>query len=325
MIYKGKTVLVTGASGYIGTALADALSQADADLILWVGRSEKGKHHLSGRKNCRLFHGDVATSKSWKEVLGIAKVDVVFHLAAYEHKHGSKHDPAQDLSVNAGSMLHLLETCRQVEIAPNVVFASSSNLVGIPSSSTVDESTPDNPLTLYGVHKLMAEKYLAHYTDEYGMRGVSLRLTNVYGPAPTKDYDLATRATINQIIRKAVSGGPLKLFKNRAAIRDYVYIDDVVKAFLAAGVIEKTPSPVFYLVGSGEGVSIEAAIRQIAQEAGAHIGKPVEIMVDESVSIDRIGMRNLVADCRGLKAATGWASGVSLAEGIRKTIDFFLP
>ena len=249
-------------------------------------------------------------------------MNFVIHLAAYEHKHGSERNAMLDLNVNALSILHLLEVCRQEGLSPKIVFASSTNLVGLPSKLPVDETFTDNPLTLYAIHKLMAEKYLRHYAREFQLQSVTLRLSNVYGPVP--DHNIAARVVLNRIIRKAVRGGPLTLYKNHSCVRDYVFVDDVITAFLAAGTIKGGGNGQHFVIGSGVGHRIAEAVNLVADRVALRTGHRLAVELDATVPIEAVEWRDFVADTSRFQAVSGWSPQVSLLDGIDRTVDYFL-
>jgi UDP-glucose 4-epimerase len=318
--YRQKTVLVTGAGGYVGSRLVQALAAVDCRIIRLVCRDSPLALTGPCRAEITTVCGDGAIKATWSQIPG--PWDCVFHLAAFEHRRGSPQDVVADLAINAGAMLHLLETCRIRGCSPQVVLASSSNLSGKTGVLPVDESTVDDPRTIYAIHKFAAEKYLQLYGRDFGIRGVTLRLANIFGPGAT--LDTARRVVLNRIIERAVLGGPLAVFNNQHCVRDYIFIDDIVRAFLDAGSRITSACRAHYILGSGEGITIGDAVRLVAVIAAAKIGRTVEVQLDSAASIHPVEWRDFAADWRQFNAATGWYPTVSLAEGIDRTIDFFI-
>ena len=135
------------------------------------------------------------------------------------------------------------------------MFASSANLFGLTDTLPVNEDNLDYPLTIWAAHKLTAEHYLRLYSQQFGIHSISLRLANVYGP--TAHQPVMTRVVINKVIAKAIQGEALITYVNRRCVRDYVFLKDVVIAFLLAGAYCGTNKRPIYVIGSGEGKTIE--------------------------------------------------------------------
>ena len=181
-------------------------------------------------------------------------IDYVFHLAAQEYFYRSGYDPEQDLQFNTLPILRLLEVCRTQNYRPKIVFASSANLFGLVDTLPVNEDNRADPLTMWAIHKLTAEHYLKLYSQQFGIKSISLRLANVYGP--TARRSVMTRVVINKVIAKALGGEALITYANKGCIRDYVFLKDVVQAFLLAGAYCGSNKSPFYVIGSGEGETI---------------------------------------------------------------------
>jgi nucleoside-diphosphate-sugar epimerase len=318
--FASQHVLVTGSRGYVGASLALALSRVKCRLTLldhsptpsWL--PEETSAQVDRRT------GDVSDPNVWKTIL--PGVDCVFHLAAVEVT-GNAFRVMPDLQVNTLSVLHLMEVCRETGCRPRIINASSANLYGLVKNLPVNEDENDNPAGLWSLHKLTAEHYLWLYAQKYGIPSASLRLANVYGPTPRREAML--RVVINKVIDKAIKGGPLVLFSNHGCVRDYVFLDDVVRAFLLAGSTETVWNRRrHYVIGSGEGVSIEETWKMIIDAVGKRTGRTVEMKTDFSVEIDPMGMRQFVADCRRFEEATGWKALTKLRQGIDSTISALL-
>jgi len=318
--YQGRTILITGGRGYIGSALAQSLSEINCKLILFDQSPADVWRPEVQRAEVELLNGDVSARKSWDDAL--PGVDYVFHLAAREYFYRSEYDPEQDLQFNALPILRLLEVCRTQNYRPKIVFASSANLFGLVDTLPVNEDNRDDPLTLWAIHKLTAENYFRLYARQFGIESTSLRLANVYGP--TARRSIMTRVVINKMIAKALSGEALTSYANRACIRDYVFLEDVVQAFLAAGTYCGSTKDPIYVIGSGESHSIAQVWDLIAHSVRSHTGKNVSVRVDESVTIEPLELRNFVADTKRFHNATGWKPRTGLTQGIDTTVRAFL-
>jgi len=318
--YEGRTILITGGRGYIGSALAQELSEIKCKLILADQSLDEKWKPEAEKADVLLLHGDVSLIETWETAL--PGVDYVFHLAAREYYYRSGYDPQSDLKYNALPIQHLLEVCRRQNLRPKIVFASSANLYGVVDTLPVNEDSRDNPLTLWAIHKLMAEHYFRVYAQKFDIRSTTLRLANVYGPTPR--LSAMNRVVINKVICQALAGKALLTYANHHCVRDYVFLQDVLEAFLLAGSACNSRESLIYLIGSGQGKTMEDVWHLIADRVRLHYGKDIPVQFDPSVKIEPLEMRNFVADTRRFQTVAGWKPSVGIVQGIDTTIKTFL-
>ncbi len=315
--FSGKTILITGAMGYIGSFMAEILTNVDCKLMLLGNSRSIAWIPQKTQAEVSVFYGDVTVKKTWEEVL--PGVDFIYHFAALEYDR-SGFDVMLDLKVNTISLLHLLEACRENGYRPRVIFSSSANLFGHVKTLPVNEGHRDDPVSLWSLHKLMAEQYLRHYARAYGIQSIALRLTNVYGP--TRNPEAANNVVVNRMISRALAGEGLTLYANKDCIRDYVFLGDVVNAFLHASSREVLSTDAgFYIIGSGERRTIDEVWKLIAEKVRQRTGINIPVVVDNSVKIEPLDMRDFIADTTRFRNATGWKPLVLLEEGIEQTVN----
>lgn len=318
--YQGRTILITGGRGYIGSALTQALAGLKCKMILFDRLPIEAWRPEGPMAEVVLRKGDVSAARFWDDAL--PGVDYVFHLAAKEYSYRSEYDPERDFQFNALPVLRLLEVCRLQPYRPKIVFASSANLFGLVDTLPVNEDTRDNPLTMWAVHKLAAENYLRLYASQFGIQSIALRLANVYGP--TVRWAAMNRVVLNKVIAMALNGETLVTYANQGCVRDYVFLKDVVCAFLLAGACCGSAKKPIYVIGSGEGKSIADVWQLIVECVKPHLGKNVPIRSDDSVKIEPLELRNFVADTRCFQKATGWKANTGLRQGIDISVRAFL-
>lgn len=290
----GKVVAVTGASGFLGGRLIDRLSTVD----------------------CRIVR--VPRRVAWDAM--VSDVDVVFHFAAQTSAAVAAGDPEADFAANVAPLRALLEACARIERRPLVLFAGSVTQAGIPARLPVSEDAADQPITVYDRHKLMAENDLKAAASAGTARGVTLRLSNVYGPGARAGSN--DRNVLNRMIAAALHGQPLTVYGAGDCVRDYVFVDDVIDAFLAAAVGHEPLNGRHYVIGSGHGYTIRDAFELIAARVEALTGKRVPVTIAAPPSPpSAIEQRNFVADSSRFSAVTGWRATCSLSDGIDRTIE----
>ena len=314
-VYQKKNILVTGAGGFVGSSLIKALSQVDCTIF----RLARGPlAPISGKAHVQDRIGDMEKPDTWCDI--ISKVDTVFHFAAQTSTYVAAENPLADMRINVEGMIHLLEAIRKVRPKPVVLFSGTVTQVGMPVDLPVDELFPDSPVTLYDLSKLTAERYLKYYCSEEWIRGACLRLSNVYGPTsvPSKE----DRGILNKIVRMSLAGEPLSVFDRGKFVRDYIYIDDVVAAFLYAGVNTEKINGCHFVVSSGKGVTIREAFQTAVDQVALRTGKKMTITDrDRPPGFSLIETRNFIGNPSVFIEATGWRPMFSLEEGLSRTVD----
>jgi nucleoside-diphosphate-sugar epimerase len=310
--YRGKTVVVTGASGYIAAAIVERLAGVAAKVVRLSRKAP------APRAGCSDLTGDYADPELWR--LALPGADAVFHLAAQTSFYKAAEDPDADFRANVAPMRALLETGRREGLKPFIVFAGSSTQAGLPQRTPVDESHPDAPITVYDLHKLLSEKLLEGYARQGLARGATLRLSNVYGPGPKSSA--ADRGILNASIGRALRDESLTVYGAGDAVRDYLYIDDMAAAFLAAGRGGPSLDGRHFVMGSGRGISLRDAFNLVVARVEAKTGRKVPVVsVPEPAGLSPIESRRFVANADAFRQASGWAPAVALEDGIDRTIE----
>jgi len=300
-----KKILVTGASGYIGSTVAKALSRFDCRL------------HLLSRRDNQVF--DITKKNFWQSVL--KNVDIVFHFAGQTSSSFANNHPIEDTQTNLLPIVRLIETCQEHHYSPDVIFAGTVTQAGN-TRGRINEDFKDNPITVYDINKLTAETYLRYYSDQAFGRAVILRLCNIYGPGPSNSKP--DRGIVNLMIKKALKNELITVFGKGNYVRDYLYIDDVVNAFIKAAInIDKTKGK-YYVIGTGVGHTILQMATAIKEEVKNIIDKePAIIFSPFPKNTSVIEYRNFIADSTRFKKDTGWSAKISLKEGIKKTVNYY--
>lgn len=254
------TSLVLGGTGLIGRRLCEQLSHMSVGIIA-TARAVEDRPAWLGVQWKTL---DLATFDGWDDLL--KEVDTVYHVAWSTIPSSAAHDPVRDVVENVAGTVRLLEAARR---APGVriVFASSGGSVyGAPDFLPVDERHRTRPMSTYGISKLTVEQYIETYRTAHGVDGIALRISNCYGSGQHERKGLGA---VTLFARAALRSEPITLYGDGDIVRDFVHVDDVVAALIAAGQRRNVPGPVN--IGSGVGHSLHEVIVKLEAALGRRI------------------------------------------------------
>jgi len=299
--------LITGGAGFIGSHLANRLVQAGHEVRVIDDLSAGDASRLLPEV---LFHrGDVADiPRLWTLLQGI---DCVYHLAARVSVPQSILYPRDYNAVNVGGTVSVMEAMRDAGVR-RVVFTSSGAVYGEQVSQPVREDLPPNPDSPYAVSKLAAEHYVRTIGTLWGIETVSLRIFNAYGPG--QPIPPSHAPVIPRFLRQALRGGSIVVFGDGTQTRDFVYIDDVVDALVAAATAADIDRRVIN-VGSGQETSINELVAAIGRVTGNGAIEPIY------TSSESPGVKRLCADLTLAREKLGYTPKVGLEEGLRLTLE----
>lgn len=316
--YGGKNVLITGGLGFLGSNLAHALvplrarvTLLDALLPLYGGNP----FNVEGiADRVRVVRGDIRDAAVVDDL--VAGQDTIFNFAAQVSYLDSLKDPFTDWDINALGHLRVLEAVRRRAPRAKILFSSSRLVYGKILTTPVDESHPTDPLSIYGVHKLAAEKYYRVYFDAYGVRSATLRIPNPYGPRQQMKH--AKYSIVGWFLRQAMEDGTIEVFGDGKQERDYLYVDDIVDAMLRVAASDRTDGEV-YNIGTDERVTFVDMVDTILDVVGS--GRKAHVPWPENYERNETG--HYVADTRKIAAAVGWKARVPLREGIERMAAYY--
>lgn len=316
--FSGKTVLITGGLGFIGSALARRLVHDGAQvtvvdsLIPEYGGNVFNVHDI--KDDIKINISDVRDPFAMEYLLqGQA---YLFNLAGQTSHMDSMNNPHKDLDINAAAQLSILEACKKHNPTIKIVFASTRQLYGKPDYLPVDEAHPIRPVDVNGINKLAGEWYHILYNNIYGIQACALRLTNTYGPGMrVKD---ARQTFLGIWMRNLIEGKPIQVFGDGTQLRDFNFVDDVVEALLLAALSDRANGEVFNL-GSKEVINL----KDLAEMMSAmHKGGSYQIVPfpPERKAID-IG--DYYSDFKKINAALDWQPEVSLRDGLERSLAYY--
>jgi len=315
--YLGKSVLVTGGLGFIGSNLVIELVGSGADVTIidsLIPEFGGNPYNIEPvREKVDLHIADLRDRRLLDEL--VQGKDFIFHLAGQVSHGDSMRDPERDLEVNCLSTLYLLESCRKHNPGCKLVYTSTRQVYGKAQRLPVMESDPTLPIDVNGINKLAAEYYHLLYDRTYGIRSVVLRLTNTYGPRQQIISD--RQGFVGIFIRQALLGQTIRIFGDGEQRRDFNYVDDVVSALLLAGSAEECSGRMFNL-----GASCSYSLNEFVGELAKHVELDVTYMpFPRKKAIIDIG--SFYSDDSLFRAASSWSPQVELAEGLGRTVSFY--
>jgi len=300
--------IVTGGAGFIGSHLVDRLVKNGNDVMVIDNLSTGKKEFVN--KDAVLIIGDITDRNLISNVYSDFKPDYLHHLAAQIDVRHSFADPLFDADVNIMGSINLLEMARRFR-TKRIVFASSGGTVyGEPKLKPVSETAPTKPVSPYGLSKLTVEMYLDIYKRNNSIDYVALRLGNVFGPRqnPTGECGVFSIFTLKMLKKERPT-----IYGDGTATRDYIFVDDVVDAFITA-TDDSSPSGE-YNIGTGSELSTRGVFDLIAKIAGYKEEpnyadpKPCEVY---QISLDIAKAKKML----------NWQPKTGLEEGVKKLVDY---
>jgi UDP-glucose 4-epimerase len=310
--------LVTGGLGFIGSNLALRLVRGGARVVIVdseVSGCGANRYNIAPvAADLRVIKADVGDAASFaREIRGCS---VIFNLAGeISHIH-SMQDPSRDAALNATAQLRFLEECARQEPGIRVVYASTRQIYGIPQYLPVDEAHPLQPVDFNGVHKYAATAYHQLWSNMGLLDARVLCLTNIYGPRLA--LWLSGQGFLANFLRRGLLRQTIEIFGDGRQLRDPVYVDDAVDAFLLAGAA-RDPKSRLWNVGGREALSLSDIAAVVCQVSGAPqpVSKPFP---EEHRGID-IG--SYCSDSTRIREELGWQPQVTFAEGVGRTLEYF--
>lgn len=298
--------LVTGGAGFIGAHLARALLAEGWSVHVVDDLSSGTAEDVPAQ--AELLELDLG-SRDAAHRLPARRYDAICHLAGQSSGEKSFDDPGHDLDANARSTVTLAEWARQ-QGTPLLVHASSMGVYGEVARHPVDEAAEPRPVSFYGASKLAAEQALAVTP---GLRGISLRMFSIYGPG--QNLEEMRQGMVSIFLAMALAGRPIEVRGPLDRVRDFVYIDDCVEAWLRALASSGASGPVN--VGTGVGTSIRALLREMLDQLGSP-DHPVSEL-DVRTPGDQFAISASTLRAREL---LGWEPRTELRAGLQAMIDW---
>lgn len=300
---RDRTVLVTGAAGFIGSALCQRLVSLGHPVVAYDNLSRGRREYLPAA--VRLVEGDIRDSARMAETVSASAPDCVIHLAAMHFIPDCIAHPEETMDVNVEGTRRVLESCRGSSVR-RVIFASSAAVYAPTDDPCVEDGTPLRPLEVYGESKVAAEQLVRTFHDETGIPASTLRLFNAIGRNETNPH------VIPHIFESLQTSETIEL-GNIEPCRDYIDTRDVAEAIIA--VADSSQGCRVFNVGTG----IAASVKDIVESLRYILNRAIRVKQEPS-RVRATERMLLAADIEKIRRATAWAPRIRLEDSLKDLI-----
>ena len=316
--YRGQKVLITGGLGFIGSNLAIRLIKEGASVTLLDSLHPTcGGNYFNIdciKNDVEVVEGDSCNRELVRKL--VRGKAYVFSLAGHVSHIESMLEPFEDLQMNAVAPLTVLEACKHENRDARVVYSGTRQAYGRPDTVPLVETQLLKPIDVNGVSKMAGEWFHMVYHHAHGIRAVSLRLINTYGPRQLMKH--ARQGFVAWFIKQAIEGGEIQLFGDGQQVRGFNYVDDVVDALLIAGANDKVKGDYFNL-GGERPLPLEEFVTLLLKAAGRGSYKIVPFPSDRKA----IDIGSVYTSAAKFNFATGWKARVPIEEGLVRTVEYY--
>lgn len=305
--FLGKKILVTGGAGFIGSHVVDKLLEKGNKVVVIDNLSTGLKGNLNPQ--AKLYRIDIG-SPGVSRIFEKEKPDVVFHFAAQINVRKSLEDPKEDAKTNILGSLNILDNCRGYKVKKIIFSSTGGAMYGDADIIPTPETYLEKPASPYGIAKLTVEKYLYYYERAFGIPFAVLRFANVYGP---RQNSRGEAGVIAIFCDKMLSDNKPVIYDSGKQTRDFIFIDDIVRANLMA--FEKNKTGIFN-IGTGEETDINTIFKKLKKLNNSNCREIHE------VSKLTEPKRSCLDSCKARKEL-GWQPEYSLDKGLEETVKWF--
>jgi UDP-glucose 4-epimerase len=315
---KGARVLITGGMGFIGSNLAIALVEARAEVMIVDAMLPGYGANLFNidpiRERVQINYSDVRDIHVMNYL--VRDKDFIFHLAGQVDHILSLTDPFPDIDINIKGTAVVMEACKHHNPTARVIYTGTRGQYGPATSLPVDENAPTHPKGIYEISRLAAEKIVQVYNDIHGIQSVMLRLTNVYGPRGQMHH--SRYGVVNWFVRQALDGDTIKIFGDGQILRDFLFVDDCVKAILVCATSEAAYGQMFNV-----GVDRPTTFAQLAETLIDVAGMGHWEFAPFSAERKAQEPGDFYSDISKIRGVVGWEPATSLEDGLCRTVDYY--
>jgi len=315
---RGKRILILGGLGMIGSNLACKLVACDAEVTIVdafiepFGANFFNVSRIKEKVNINIT--DIRDTEAMKIL--VRDKDIIFNLAGQISHNDSIDNPLLDADLNYIGHLNVMECVKQYNPKAKVLFSGSRLQFGLIHSLPVNENHPLNPRTPYALNKTASEQMYNYYNNIYGIHTVVFRIANPYGIRCQMKH--SKYSIVNFFIRQAMQNATIKVFGDGKQIRDYIYVEDLIDAFILASVSDNTSGET-YNIGSGTGTAfidmVETIIDVVDKGKVEYASWP-----DDYLNVET---GDYITDISKISSGLGWKPRIELREGIEKAFNYY--
>ena len=297
--------VLLGGAGFQGSHIAEALLAAGHSVRIFDRPDRDHEAPQSLRDNATWLEGDFINPADTNAA--VAGCDVVLHFVSTTLPKASNENPAYDVETNVIGTLRMLEHCVRHRVRKVIFISSGGTVYGVPRQVPIPESHATEPTCSYGIGKLAVEKYLSLYHTLHGLDYCVLRVANPYGE---RQRVASAQGAVTVFLDRALRGLPIEIWGDGSVVRDYIYVGDVARAFVAA--VGYSGDERVINVGSGEGRSLKDIVSAIEKT----LGRPVKVNYLPGRPFD---VSSNVLDISRAARCLNWRPKVTFAEGLART------
>lgn len=300
--------LILGGAGFIGSHLAEALLAQGHEVRIF------DRPHIQIPAELKECHGIEWMQGDFLSVADIQAavdgVELIFHLVSTTLPKNSNDDPGYDVGTNVIGSLHLLDAAVRLGIRKIVFISSGGTIYGIPSQIPIPETHPTDPLVSYGISKLAIEKYLKLYHELHGLDYAVLRVANPYGERQRTDM---AQGAVAVFAKKALAGETIEIWGDGSVTRDYIYIADLIEAFVLAASYQGQER--IFNIGGGHGLSLNQLLATLEELLARPVNRRFLPARKFDVPVN-------ILDITRAREVLGWAPRTPFKVGLQRTLQW---
>ena len=305
-------LLITGGLGFIGSHLVDSLYKKNHEIMILTKTLVKKDNLKKLNNKISIKKIDTTNFQKVGKIMESFRPDIIIHLAGNTSHSKSFDNPLQDVDSNTKTTLFMLEKIKEMKSSCKFILGSTFIVIGKPNKLPVNEDTPCNPTTIYGVNRLASEHFCKIYHEVYGLDTNIFRVTNSYGP---REQVIPKKNAVNFLIHQAFKKEKVSIFNNGEFFRDFIYVNDVINGI---NIIMKKGKPgELYWISSGKKTWFKKFANILQKKTKCKVSFPQTPRYTKKVDVG-----NFVVDNKKLKSL-GWDAEISIEEGVSKTLEYF--